>query len=205
MTGVLTNVAAGVTWSALERSPQWLQARDWRWLNRKDVRLIVIHTTECHESKGSAAAVAGFFTTQRKDPGSSHLVVDASEIWECVKPQHEAFGARGGDANATGYHIEHCGYAAQTPVQWDDAFSKGELALSARAAACVAGRYGIPVRKLTPLQVANGERGFCGHLDVSRAWNVRGGHVDPGVGFPWSSYLAAVQAVLPVVGAPRGP
>ena len=206
LAGAPSEEVRAITWSALERPPRFVQASDWRWLNRNEIDLIVVHTTECREVKGAAGNVAGFFSHPRFAPdgsrlwGSSHLVTDAAEVIECVRPQHEAYGAKGGHANTRGYHIEHCGYAAQTPVEWDDVYSRGELALSARAAACVAAAYGIPVRKLTPLQVANGERGFCGHLDVSRAWNVRGGHVDPGIGFPWGSYIAAVQAA----GAARG-
>ena len=195
-------------WSALDVTPVFVQASDWRWLDRKEIDLIVLHTTECREVAGAAPAVAGFFHTPRFAPdgmrlwGSSHIVVDTVRIVECVRPEHEAYGAKGGHANERGYHIELCGYAAQTPVEWDDAYSQGELALAARAAACVAAAYGVPLRKLTPLQVANGERGFCGHLDVSRAFNVRGGHVDPGIGFPWGSYIAAVAAAVP--GVPRG-
>lgn len=181
-------------WSALPSPPKWLQARHWTWLQRKSVRLIVVHTTECREAVGDAIAVANFFHGANAPQASSHLVVDANEIVECVKPEHAAWGARGGDANANGYHIEHCGFAAQTPLEWDDAFSRGELALSAKAAACVAGHFGIPVVKLTPLQVAQGASGFCGHRDITRAWNVVGGHSDPGIGFPWAAWLEAVKA-----------
>lgn len=191
-------------WPALAAPPKWLQARHWTWLQRKDIRLIVVHTTECREIAGSAASVAYYFHGVMP-PGreaSSHLVVDSSSIWECVKPEHEAWAARGGDANHSGYHIEHCGFAAQTPLEWDDAFSRGELALSAKAAACIAARYGIPPVKLTPAQVARGDRGFCGHLDVTRAWNVQGGHVDPGVGFPWASWLEAVKAASVTISEP---
>lgn len=192
---------APMLWPALERPPPFVQAHDWRWLNRTDVRQIYIHTAECSESRGSASAVAHWFGTRRDTPGSSHLVIDASEVWECVKPQHEAFGAKGGNANLWGYHIELAGRASQTPVQWDDAFSRGELALAARAAACVAAHYGIPALKLGPDGVARGDMGFAGHLDATRAWNVRGGHVDPGIGFPWASFLEAVRRAIPVAGA----
>lgn len=191
-------------WPALAVPPRFLQAHHWTWRQRKEIRLIVVHTTECREIAGSAASVAYYFHGQMP-PGreaSSHLVVDSSAIWECVKPEHEAWAARGGDANVNGYHIEHCGFAAQTPLEWGDAFSRGELGLSARAAACIAGRYGIPVVKLTPLQVAQGASGFCGHSDITWAFHVVGGHSDPGVGFPWASWLEAVKAASVAISEP---
>ncbi len=190
-----------VAWKALGAPPRRVQAFDWRWLDRESIRLLVIHTTECGEVHGAASGVAAYFHTAAKDAAgnrlwrSSHLVVDAAEVIECVSPQHEAYAARGGNANATGYHIELCGHAAQTPLEWEDAYSRGELELAARAAADVAARYGIPPVKLTPVQIANGASGFCGHRDITAAWHVPGGHSDPGVGFPWGSFLARVQSV----------
>jgi hypothetical protein len=185
-------------WPLLAKPPAFVQADvgSWRWLGRTDVRQIVVHTTECHEVAGAAIGVATFFKHPRPVVGASHLVVDSTAVVECVRSEHEAYGAKGGSTNLIAYHIEHCGYAAQTPVQWGDAYSRGELELSARAAACVARWYGIPATKLTPEQVAAGTSGFCSHLDVTRAWHVMGGHVDPGIGFPWTSYLERVRALL---------
>lgn len=187
-----------MTWPALATQPRFLQASDWQWRNRTSIRTIVVHTTECRELTGDAAGVATMFSKPRFSRtgerlwGSSQLVVDAREVWECVKPEHEAFGAKGGDVNATGYHIEHCGYAAQTAEEWADVFSLGELQLSAAAAACIAAHYDVPVVRLTPEQLAAGERGFCGHRDVTAAYHVVGGHSDPGTAFPWDAYLATV-------------
>lgn len=189
-----------IAWKALGAPPRHIAAFDWRWLGRDAVRLIVMHTTECGEMHGAASGVAAYFAQPAHAPDgsrlwrSSHLVVDASEVIECVRPEHEAYGAKGGNANTTGYHIELCGHAAQTPLEWHDAYSNGELELAARAAADVAGHFGIPVVHLTPLQIASGASGFCGHRDVTRAFHVIGGHADPGVGFPWTEFLGAVGA-----------
>lgn len=187
MTGLLRK------WPSLAAAPRFVQARDWRWLNRTHVRLIVMHTAECSESKGAASAVAHWFATHRPTAASSHLVIDNTEIWECVRPEHEAFGARGGDANLQGYHIELCGRAAQGVVGWEDPYSKAQLGLAAKACAVIAGWYGVPVQCLTADQVRCGATGFCGHMHVSTAYAVPGGHVDPGPDFPWSAFLESVK------------
>lgn len=189
-----------IAWTPGAAPSRFVQASDWRWLNRSAVRLIVIHTTECREVAGAAPAVASFFSKPRLDAhgnrlwGSSHLVVDSTTIIECVKPMHEAYGAKGGDANATGYHVELCGFAAQTAADWQDAYSRGELALAARAVACVAAHFGVPIVHLTPDEIAAGASGFCGHRDITQAFHVIGGHSDPGVEFPWDAFLGLVTA-----------
>lgn len=190
---------ASTGWPALDRPPTFLQARHWSWLNRRDVRLIVMHTAECSESKGAAAAVANYFHGDGAPQASSHLVVDATEIWECVRPEHEAWAAVGGDTNRTGYHVELCGRAAQGVTGWADAYSQAQLTLAAKAVACIAARYGIPCTKLTPAQVAAGAKGFCGHVDVTKAYRVIGNHAhtDPGPAFPWAGFLDVVQRVRP--------
>jgi N-acetyl-anhydromuramyl-L-alanine amidase AmpD len=189
-----------IAWTPGAAPSRFVQASDWRWLNRSSARLIVVHTTECREVTGAAPAVASFFSKPRFDAhgnrlwGSSHLVIDANTIIECVKPEHEAYGAKGGDANATGYHVELCGFAAQTSEDWQDAYSRGELALAARAASCVAAHFGIPALRLTPEEIATGASGFCGHRDITAAYHVAGGHSDPGPAFPWDAFLSAVTA-----------
>jgi hypothetical protein len=48
---------------------------------------------------------------------------------------------------------------------------------------------GIPIRKLTPAEVAAGKAGVCGHVD----WTVGmkdGSHTDPGTSFPWDHVMA---------------
>ena len=60
---------------------------------------------------------------------------------------------------------------------------------AARAAAC----WNIPIRKLTPAELKAGKAGFCGHIDQTTAWEVKGGHWDPGPNFPWKQFLGMVQ------------
>jgi hypothetical protein len=49
-----------------------------------------------------------------------------------------------------------------------------------------ADRYGLPLVKLSRDEVAAGASGICGHGDLP----VKGGHTDPGPGYPWDVCLA---------------
>jgi len=174
-----------------EISMRFIQAKNYQWAKDRPIALIVIHTMESPEKPGTAGAVAQWFAGSSAPMASAHVCVDADEIVECVKPEHIAFGAP--KANRNGIHIEHAGRAAQSSAQWADEYSVRMLALSARYAAGIAARYGIPIRRLTPGQIAAGEKGFCGHVDVTHAFRTPGGHVDPGPEFPWDLYLTMVQ------------
>lgn len=170
----------------------FLQAATWRWANRTAVDLIVVHTMENPEKPDSAEAVAAWFAGLRGQPplASAHVCVDGDSLVRCVHPQHLAAAAPG--ANGNGFHIEHAGRAAQTAEQWADEYSSAMLRLSARHAAQIAARYAIPVVRLSATDVAEGKRGFCGHLEVSVAFK-RSTHVDPGSFFPWPEYLRLVE------------
>lgn len=159
---------------------------------RKTTRLIVIHTAECKERGGAGRSVAAWFQN-RAAKGSAHAVVDAEGITQTADWDDRVAGARGGDANATGLHIEHVGVAAQTAAEWDDEYSRAVLLRSAALVSALCSKYGVPPTKLTAAQVAAGASGFCGHADVTAAFAVRGGHTDPGPAFPWDRYLSMVR------------
>jgi hypothetical protein len=61
--------------------------------------------------------------------------------------------------------------------------------------------WGIPIRKVTPGELAAGVKGICGHLDVTNAWG-QGDHTDPGVGFPWATFISYVDAAANPTPAP---
>lgn len=172
----------------------FIQARNYTRADRDHVRLVVIHTMENAEKPGTALAVARWFASAGAPQASAHVCVDNRDIVECVRAQDVAWGAP--KANRDGYHIEHAGRAAQSDADWSDDYSSRMLELSAGHAATIARTYGIPVRRLTPEQIAAGAAGFCGHVDVTRAYKTPGGHVDPGPAFPWGRYLAMVQSAL---------
>jgi hypothetical protein len=43
-------------------------------------------------------------------------------------------------------------------------------------------------------EIARGDRGIVGHVDVTRAFPGSGTHVDPGQTWPWQQYLDLVAA-----------
>lgn len=157
--------------------------------------LIVIHTMESPEKPGTARAVAHWFASENAPQASAHYCVDGLEVIECVEPELIAWHAPG--ANSRGIGIEHAGRALQTAAEWDDAESNRILRKSAALVAVLCVGFGIPSEKLSPLEVAEGKPGICGHDDVTKAFPNKGhGHYDPGPHFPWDSYLIAVRAEI---------
>lgn len=175
----------------------FIQARNFTPANRTAIRLIVIHSMEAPEKPGTALAVAKWFAGPNAPQASAHSCIDNAEVILCVHEKDIAWAAPG--ANRDGLHIEHAGYAKQSAADWSDPFSATMLGLSAEYAAEVAYRYGIPFRKLTVAEVADGKtKGFCGHVDVTNAFR-KGTHVDPGGQFPWDTYLALVTTAAAAI------
>jgi len=181
----------------------FLQARHFRsrWPNPRVVSLIVVHTMECSEDNLAAAEdVATWFASDASPVASAHFCVDQDSVVQCVREEDIAFHVQS-DASDTGnarsIGVEHAGFARQLASgegdTWADAASQNILFRSAKLAARLARVYQIPFVKLSPEQVRAGTDGFCGHVDVTRAYAVPGGHTDPGDGFPWADYLALVQ------------
>jgi len=168
-----------------------VQARNYTTVPTRNIRLIVLHTMEAPEKPGTALAVAKWFASSSAPQASAHYCVDDANVVQCVQEHDVAWGAPG--ANKDGIHIEHAGYAAQTPTQWRDDFSLRMLETSSQVAAEIAQRWAIPLRKLSVPEVRDGKTmGFCGHRDVSVAF-ARSTHTDPGVNFPWDDYMALVR------------
>lgn len=160
----------------------------------RNVRLVVIHTVEAPERGTIAEDVARNWFATTAARSSAHYVVDSDSIVRCVDEADTAWAAPG--ANADGIQIEHAGYAAQTPSQWGDDYSRAMLELSARLTADLCRRYGIPAVHLTPAQLASGARGIIGHIDATNAYSGGRGHTDPGPSFPWDAYIAKVRGYL---------
>lgn len=155
------------------------------------VTVIVLHTMESKEKPGTARNVAQWFAGDSAPQASAHFCVDDAEIIQCVQETDIAWGAPG--ANRQGLHIEHAGVAAQTPEQWADAYSDAMLRRSAVLVAALCRRHGVTIKRIGPEELKSGSRGICGHVDVTNAFPVKGGHTDPGPSFPWAHFIELVM------------
>jgi N-acetyl-anhydromuramyl-L-alanine amidase AmpD len=157
--------------------------------DKRQVRVIVMHSMEAPEKGNTAENVARFF----QNPGnqvSAHLCVDSDSIVQCVFDNDVAFAAPG--ANRDGIQIELAGFARQTRAEWLDAFGVLMLNNAANAAAQYCLKYNIPVRHLTDAELKDGvSRGIVGHSQVSKVFK-KSSHTDPGTGFPWDHFLERV-------------
>lgn len=161
--------------------------------NGQTPRLIVIHTMETPESEGRAKQVAGWFSGKTAPQASAHYMVDDKMVVQSVQESDTAWAVDDWALNQVSISIEHAGIATQTTGEWFDTYSGSELLLSAQLAAEIARRWRIPSVKLTPADILAGKAGFCGHIDITEAKKISGGHTDPGVNFPWSYYLSKVE------------
>lgn len=154
---------------------------------------LVVHTMETPKKPKTARGVAAWFAGPNAPEASAHYCIDAAEIIQSVPEDVVAWAAPG--ANRRGIHLEHAGFASQTPAQWDDDYSRAVLLRSAELAADICRRYEIPIIKLDPEDLRAGLRGLCGHVDITNAFNNGKGHTDPGGSFPWSQYLRLISPV----------
>lgn len=165
---------------------------------RRTVSLIVLHTMECLEKADAAENVAIWFANRvPKYPApkaSAHYCIDEDSEVQCVRDMDVAWHAN--QANTRSIGIEHAGFARQTKEQWADVPSRMILWRSARRVARLCRNHGIPLTKLTPDEVVSGKPGLCGHADVTRAYRTKGGHMDPGLNFPWEHFLALTSTAL---------
>lgn len=158
----------------------------------RKVDLLVIHTAETPESKGSARGVAKYFQTTDRSV-SSHYCVDANEVVQCVRLNDVAWCAPG--TNHNGIQVELSGRAGQTAAEWADAFSKRQLALTVDLFATLATRYRIPPVALGPAELVGRKRGITTHNAASHAFH-GSNHWDPGPGFPMSLFVTRVKAKM---------
>lgn len=172
----------------------------------RPIRAIVIHTAECKETSKAAEALASWDAGPNAPRASWHFAVDNDSITQSVDCLNTAWHAALVNGQTIG--IEHAGFAAQTPDGWRDEYSKALLERSANLVAVLCERYSIPVIRPSLADISRSWQGsgrvplgIFGHWDVTRAIPHSGTHVDPGVWFPWDSYLARVLELAP--GAPR--
>ena len=157
------------------------------------VSWIFIHTMETPQTKNRALQVWRWFAGKTSPLASAHYMVDATSIEQSVKLSDTAWAVDDYNVNQRSISIETSGEASQTPVQWADAYSVAELALEAKLTAQLCKQFNIPVRKAKPEDIQKGIPGIAGHLDVTIAKRIKGGHTDPGINFPWIKFIQLVE------------
>lgn len=158
---------------------------------RTHVQLVVIHTTE-GSARTTSAEDGAAYDQKRTDGTSTHYFHDSDSTVQCVLTQNIAHTARG-EGNRRGIHHELCTTVKSAEgLQWNDAYHAALLRQAAKQAARDVKKWNIPIRKLSANEVKAGVKGFCGHVEITRAFG-QSTHTDPGQGFPWSRFLALVS------------
>lgn len=164
--------------------------------NKQAPTLIVLHTMENPEKPYAAENVAAWFAGRAKDPApqaSAHYCIDEDSVVQCVRDTDRAWHA--GPVNGWSLGLEHTGYARQSTVDWFDGPSQAILRRSAKIAGALCRRFAIPIVLVSEEDIAAGTaRGFCGHVNVTKAFKKVQGHWDPGPNFPYEHYLDLVRA-----------
>jgi N-acetyl-anhydromuramyl-L-alanine amidase AmpD len=146
---------------------------------RAQTQMVVIH---CTDNTASAEAEA-HYAEHRADGISAHFYGDDDSIVQALDTAVVAYGCFA-TGNARSVQFELTGLSNQV----SDAAMR-QAAKTVRRA-CV--EFGIPVRHVGPDELRAGQKGICGHGDVTRAWG-EGDHTDPGDSFPWATFIGYVQ------------
>jgi N-acetyl-anhydromuramyl-L-alanine amidase AmpD len=158
--------------------------------NKREVRLVVIHSVEAPEKPDTAENVAKYFQgLPATKKASAHLCIDSNSIVQSVFDNDVAYAAPG--ANSDGLQIELAGYAKQKRMEWLDPYGILMIENAANATAQYCLKYDIPYVHLTNQQLSNNEKGIVGHYQVSEVYK-KSDHNDPGDGFPWDLFIERV-------------
>jgi N-acetyl-anhydromuramyl-L-alanine amidase AmpD len=172
----------------------WVPPRSYTWGRSSGApRFIVIHTTE-GSAHGTSAEDGAAYDARRTDQTSTHYFVDSTGVVQCVKTTDTAHTA-GPSGNRWGIQYELCGRASYDRSWWLGDYGRPMLRHAAAQAARDVKRYNIPVKRITPVDLRNGGRGFVGHVDVTNAWG-EVDHTDPGKNFPWAEFLTMVNEAI---------
>lgn len=175
----------------------FIQAAQWQENTRgHKKRAIVLHSMEAPEKGSTAEAVANYFKTLDR-PASAHVNFDNNSEVQSVQLRDIAYGVPGFNRHAI--HLEMAGYARQTRSQWLDEYSM----LMIRRVAAYTRTVIIPKFKIEPVWLSDQQirdivagkpiSGICTHADCTRALSIRGGHYDPGNGFPRDLFLKLIK------------
>lgn len=160
----------------------------------KQVSLIVLHTAEQNCGSGVAQSVANYFA--REDvTESAHYVVDPGIIVQCVCEKYTAWHAK--PCNYISIGIEHAARTGQPPTDWSSTCAQQMLDRSARLAADICLRLGLPAERVDKNGLLANKSGITMHSDVSAAYpGQSNGHTDPGANFPIGDYINRVKQYM---------
>lgn len=177
----------GVEYAAPPRAAAYAAGLSW------PPRIVVIHDTgNASSSRYDEAGYAHTRTDAQSHWTSAHFYVDRGGPLGSLSLGLRAWAAYS-YANQYGFHLEICNRDLADPnaLQW-----------AAWVTMRLCQEAGIPMRKLTPAQVAAGERGICGHRDITIGLGV-GDHTDPGAGFDWPGFIARVTGTVTAAHTPH--
>lgn len=172
-----------------EPAARWMEARWYDHTERAVVELVILHSTE---GTRSAYAQARDWQIESSEHKSAHYICDAEQSIQCVPEACIAWTAKT-TANHKGIQLELVGFALST--NWL-AEGRHTLERAARLVRAICSRWQIPMVKLGPAELLEGQRGICSHASCSTAWR-ESTHQDPGGPgdhrFPWPEFLAMVR------------
>ncbi|HEV8043860.1 MAG TPA: peptidoglycan recognition family protein, partial [Rubrobacter sp.] len=145
--------------------------------NRGPARIdkIVIHVAQ-----GSYSGTINWFQNPRASASAHYVVSAKGRVAQCVRDEDIAWHAGWWETNKRSIGIEHAGYVGNPR-----SFTKRMYRSSARLAAYLCRRYGIPVN----------HRHIIGHHQVPGCSGAGGGvscHTDPGRHWNWPRYIRLV-------------
>lgn len=153
-------------------------------------QLGVFHTTENNDSTPPENVAA--WQQNRANNSSYNVLVGTNGRSVRSNDDNYIPWAAGTTGNRIGIHASAVGRAARSREDWLK--FPAQLETLAKWAADLNARYGIPLKWLTAAQVRAGERGFCGHAEISAAFG-EVDHTDPGRGFPHDLILARAMEI----------
>ena len=148
---------------------------------RPTTQMVVIHATDNTASDVAEASYA----THRSDEISAHFYSDEDSVTQAVPLAHVAFGC---------YPIGNSRSIQFELVGPSNHLTDATLRRIAPIVRRVCDRYGLPLRHVGAAELRAGARGICGHAAVTLAWG-QGDHTDPGVSFPWATFIDYVNGV----------
>ncbi|MGV0868457.1 peptidoglycan recognition protein family protein [Corynebacterium kalidii] len=151
-------------------------------------QLAVVHTYECPRGDDLENRAA-----YQEQAGSSYTVLVGIARTLRANDDNYIPWAAAYTGNLRGLHASFLAYAADPRSLWLHHMRQLEKGADVVADWCR--RYGIPPVKLTADQVRAGQRGICGHAEISGAWRETD-HTDPGPNFPWDVFINLVKQRL---------